>query len=104
MAFSDWTGIGGLADLFTVLNTNTDGVFGMGIWFAAYFVMWVVFTASSARGGSNEPSKDGFAGSSLVMSILSMPMAALTWIPPQLSIIPIVLSVIGIIILTRKND
>lgn len=104
MAFSDWDDIGGLPDLFTSLNTNTDGVFGIGIWFASYFILWIVFTASSARGGSNEPSKDGFIASSLIMSIASIVMGSLEWIPVYLSAVPIILSVIGIIILARKND
>lgn len=103
MALSDWYGIGGVGELLVALNTNTGGLFGIGVWFLSYFILWTVFTASSAHGGSNAPAIDGFVGSSVIMAIVSIPMAALGIIPTELSAIPIILCVIGIIVLTKKN-
>lgn len=106
MAYTDWMGTEGLNGLMGSLNTNSEGLWGVVVWFLAYFILWVVFTSSSARGGSQEPAKDGFMVSSLVMAMVSMLLAAMTppFIPVYLSAVPIILSVVGIIILARKND
>lgn len=106
MAYTDWQDVEGLDGLMAVLNTNTGGLWGIVVWFLIYFVVWVVFTASSARGGSQEPAKDGFMASSLIMSMVSILLSAMTnqFIPYYLAAVPIVLSVIGIILIVRKND
>jgi len=106
MAYSDWFGIEGLDGMMAALNTNTGGLWGVVVWFLIYFVLWVVFTTGSARGGSQEPAKDGFMASSLIMSMVSILLSAMSnaFIPPYLAAVPIILSVVGIILMVRKND
>lgn len=105
MALSDWQGIEGLDGLFAAVNTNTDMLFGIVVWVLAYFVLWVVFTSSSSRGGSQAPAMDGFVGSSIVMSLVSILLSAMTQplFPPYLAAVPIVLSVVGVMVLVKKN-
>lgn len=104
MAYSDWTGMTGVEDLIGTVNSATDGVFGLAIFGATYLVLWTVITIAAARMGSTEPAKEAFTSSSFMMVFVTILMSVLEWVPAEVVVFPIVLGIVGIIILSRKNS
>lgn len=100
---SDWTGITSPEHLITKASENTDGLFGIGIWGVTYLVLFITFTIAATRMGSNEPAKEGFLVSSLLMAPLSYYMGVLEWVTLWFTAVPTVLAVIGIIVITVKD-
>lgn len=84
-------------------NNATDGLYGIMIWAILYIILFITFTYGSRE--STHPDKQGFLASSVVMSILSVLMATPSFqlINPALIVIPAVLSVVGILVVVRKN-
>ena len=99
-----FTELSGIEDLLTAPNDVTGGIFGVAIFGLIYLVLFVVLSAASARNGSPEPEKEAFLASSVIMAPLSYYLAVLDIMEPYLTIIPTVLSVVAIIVLTRKNS
>lgn len=96
--FANWTAF---ADLFTAPNTGTDGMFGIGIWAAIWFVFFIVYAISvNHRLDSMEIA---MTASSLSMVPITGAMAALQWINPTLTVFPIILGVAGVIVLTKRD-
>lgn len=104
MAYSDWTGMTGVEDLIGTTNTVTDGVFGLAIFGVTYIILWTVITIAAARMGSLEPAKEAFAASSFMMVFVTILMSILGWVPAEVVVFPIVMGVVGLIIIARKNS
>jgi hypothetical protein len=92
-----------LPALISANNIPTDGLFGIMIWAIAYIVIFTVFMSS--RYGSYNADKEAFLASSIVMvpitSIMVLPGIAL--VDVWLSVIPIILSVVGVMVVYRTN-
>ena len=92
-----------LPELISASNTPTSGLFGIVIWATAYIVLFAVFMSS--RYGSFNADKEALLASSVIMvpitSIMVLPGIAL--IDVWLSVIPIILSIIGVMVVYRTN-
>lgn len=103
MAYSDWTGITGVEGIIGAVNSATDGVFGLAVFGTTYLVLWTVLVIATSKMGSQEPAKEAFTASSFMMVFVTILMSILGWVPAEVVVFPIVLGVVGIIILSRKN-
>lgn len=97
------TGITSPEQLIARVSSETDGLFGMGIWGALYVVLFITITITAAKAGSDEPAKEAFLASSLLMAVVSYLMGVLGWINGWFTLVPTVATVIGLIVVTLKN-
>lgn len=89
--------------LIVAANEITEGLAGIMIWAVLYIILFVMFTYGSR--GSTDPDKQGFLASSVVMSLVSVFMAtpAFQLISPALIMIPAALTLVGVLVVVRKN-
>lgn len=96
--------ITGVDGLLTAPNTATSGMFGIVLWVLIYLIIWISLTYATRYNPHGD--KQSFMAASIIMSIISVLMAtpSLQLISPVMVAIPTVLSVVGVMVVVRKND
>ena len=86
-----------MSDLFLYPNTITNNMFWPGIVFTFFIVAYMAMRLGTRDG------IEAFAGSSFVTMLVSLPLAALGYINPVISIVFLVFAAIGLLVEHNKQ-
>lgn len=96
---SAWSGINGFEDIFTAPNSLTNGMFGLTIWVVCYIVLYLVFS----QGNKTTDEMEAAFASSAIMAIATALMVVIGMVGAYIAVIPVILSAISAIAMTRRT-